>query len=433
MRAVDLIADKREGREHSGDEVRFLVEGFVGRRIPDEQMAAWLMAVCLRGLTDDEIDALCDAMVRSGDVVNLTSLDATPVDKHSTGGVGDKVTLAVGPIVAACGVPFAKMSGRGLGHTGGTLDKLEAIPGYRVDLGIDRFVRQLETVGCAVVAQSERLVPADRLLYALRDATATVPSRGLIATSVMSKKLAAGARAIVLDVKVGEGAFMTTVPEARELARTMQGLGRRAGRRVVCELTRMDAPLGRAVGNALEVAEAMLVLHGQAPPDLDEVVRSSAVQLLELAAPERDDAAERVEAAIASGSARAKAREWIAAQGGDHRVVHEPWTVLERAPVVVPVGAPVGGYVHACSALAVGLAATRLGAGRERKDDAVDHAVGIVCARKPGEVVEAGAPLAFVHARTEEEARAASSEVLAAYAVGPDAVEVPPVVIERVA
>lgn len=433
MRAVDLIAHKRDGGEHSAEEVRFLVSGFVGRRIPDEQISAWLMAVCLRGLSEAEIDALCGAMVASGDVVNLSTLASPAVDKHSTGGVGDKVTLALGPIVAACGVPFAKMSGRGLGHTGGTLDKLEAIPGYQVDLGIDRFVAQLESVGCAVVAQSERLVPADRLLYALRDATATVPSPGLIATSVVSKKLAAGAAAILLDVKVGDGAFMRTVEEARELAHTMQGLGERAGRRVVCELTRMDAPLGRAVGNALEVAEAMLVLQGQAPDDLDDVVRSSASQLLELASPERSDGSERVAEAISSGAARAKARDWIRAQGGDPRVVDEPWAVLEKAPVVLAVESPSVGFVAELGALAIGLAATRLGAGRERKEDCVDPAVGIVCARKPGEPVETGAPLAFVHARTEAAALVAVAEVRAAYTIGSKPVAQLPIVIERVA
>ena len=240
MRAVDLIAKKRDGGAHDAAEIRFLVAGHLDGSIGDEQMAAWLMAVVWRGLDHDEIDALCAAMVDSGDVVDLAGLGRMAVDKHSTGGVGDKVTLALAPLVAACEVPFAKMSGRGLGHTGGTLDKLEAIPGFRVACEIPAFVEQVARVGCAVVAQSEHLVPADRLLYALRDVTATVAQPGLIATSVMSKKIAAGAGAIVLDVKVGEGAFVRTVEEGRELARLMQGLGERAGRRVVCELTRMD-------------------------------------------------------------------------------------------------------------------------------------------------------------------------------------------------
>jgi pyrimidine-nucleoside phosphorylase len=423
MRAVDLIAKKRDGGEHAPAEIRFLVDGLLDGSVAEEQMSAWLMAVCFQGLTDAEVDVLCAAMVDSGDVVDLSSLGRLAVDKHSTGGVGDKVTLALGPVVAACGAPFAKMSGRGLGHTGGTLDKLESIPGFRIGLEIPAFVAQVAEIGCAVVAQTARLVPADARLYALRDATATVPAPGLIATSVMSKKLAAGAGAIVLDVKVGDGAFCRTIGEARELARLMHGLGTRAGRRVVCELTRMDAPLGAAVGNALEVAEAFACLRGDAPDDLDRVVRSSAATLIALADPALDEAAARVEVdrAIASGDAAEAARRFVAAQGGDARVVEEPWAVLERAPVVEPVPAPRGGFVAAAGALAIGLAGMRLGAGRARKSDPVDHAVGIVLARKPGDCVEPGEPLAHVHARTHEAAAAAVAEVAAAYALASDA------------
>ncbi len=285
MRAAELIALKRDGGVHDAAQIRWLVDGFLDGSVAPEQMSAWCMAVVWRGLDDAEIDALCAAMVESGDVVDLSALGRTVVDKHSTGGVGDKVTIALAPLVAACGVPVAKMSGRGLGHTGGTLDKLEAIPGYRIAIAIPEFVRLVGEIGCAVVAQTSELVPADSAMYALRDVTGTVPAPGLIATSVMSKKLASGADAMVLDVKVGDGAFCRTVEEARELARLMYGLGTRAGRRVVCEITRMDAPLGNAVGNALEVAEAFDVLRGTAPADVTEVVHTSAARLLVLADP----------------------------------------------------------------------------------------------------------------------------------------------------
>jgi pyrimidine-nucleoside phosphorylase len=435
VRAVDLIAKKRDGGVHDGAEIRFLVDGFLDGRVAPEQMSAWCMAVVWRGLDDAEIDALCAAMVESGDVVDLAPLGRTVVDKHSTGGVGDKVTLALAPLVAACGVPVAKMSGRGLGHTGGTLDKLEAIPGYRIAIPIAEFIELVRDVGCAVVAQTAQLVPADSKIYALRDITGTVSAPGLIATSVMSKKLASGAGAMVLDVKVGDGAFCRTVAEARELARLMHGLGTRAGRRVVCEITRMDAPLGCAVGNALEVAEAFDVLRGTAPTDVTEVVRTSAVRLLALAEPGLSDGAAgaRVEDAIASGRALEAARRWVAAQGGDARAVDEPWSVMERAPLQHVVAAPRGGHVEAVGALAVGLAAVRLGAGRSKPGEAVDHAVGIVLAARPGDVVEAGAPLATIHARDTASAEAAAADVAAAYRIGDGPVAVPGVLLETIA
>jgi pyrimidine-nucleoside phosphorylase len=433
VRAAELIAAKRDGGIHSAAEIRWLVDGFLDGSVAPEQMSAWCMAVVWRGLDDAEIDALCAAMVESGDVVDLSSLGRTVVDKHSTGGVGDKVTLALAPLVAACGVPIAKMSGRGLGHTGGTLDKLESIPGYRIKIAIPEFVRLVGEIGCAVVAQTSELVPADSALYALRDVTGTVPAPGLIATSVMSKKLASGAHAMVLDVKVGDGAFCRTIEEARELARLMYGLGTRAGRRVVCEITRMDAPLGNAVGNALEVAEAFDVLRGTAPPDVTEVVHASAARLLVLADPALgEEAGERVRRAVSSGAALALARRWIAAQGGDARVVDEPWSVMERAPVTLDVAAPRGGHIAAAGALAIGVAAIRLGAGRSRAGDPVDHAVGIVLRARPGDAVEAGAPLATVHARDEQTAAAAASDVAAAFAIGDVPVTVPDVLLETI-
>ncbi len=434
MRAAELIALKRDGGVHDAAQIRWLVDGFLDGTVAPEQMSAWCMAVVWRGLDDAEIDALCAAMVESGDVVDLSGLGRTVVDKHSTGGVGDKVTIALAPLVAACGVPVAKMSGRGLGHTGGTLDKLEAIPGYRIKVAIPEFVRLVGEIGCAVVAQTSELVPADSAMYALRDVTGTVPAPGLIATSVMSKKLASGAAAMVLDVKVGDGAFCRTVDEARELARLMYGLGTRAGRRVVCEITRMDAPLGNAVGNALEVAEAFDVLRGTAPADVTEVVRTSAARLLVLADPAltEAEAAERVQAAITSGEALARARRWIAAQGGDARVVDEPWAVMERAPVTLDVAAPGGGHVQAVGALAIGVAAIRLGAGRSRAGDPVDHAVGIVLRARPGDQIESGAAIATIHARDDATAAAAAADVAAAFTIGDTAVPVPDVLLETI-
>ena len=434
MRAAELIAKKRDGGVHDAAEIRFLVDGFLDGRVAPEQMSAWCMAVVWRGLDDAEIDALCAAMVESGDVVDLSELGRTVVDKHSTGGVGDKVTLALAPLVAACGVPVAKMSGRGLGHTGGTLDKLESIPGYRIKVAIPAFVDLVRDVGCAVVAQTSELVPADSALYALRDVTGTVPAPGLISTSVMSKKLASGADAMVLDVKVGDGAFCRTIDEARELARLMYGLGTRAGRRVVCEITRMDAPLGCAVGNALEVAEAFDVLRGTAPPDVTSVVHASAVRLLVLADPALSDgvAGERVRGAISSGAALAQARRWIAAQGGDARVVDEPWSVMERAPVTLAVPAARAGHVQAAGALAIGVAAIHLGAGRSRAGDPIDHAVGIVLEARPGDEVDARQPLATVHARDRETAETAVREVAAAFTIGDDPVDVGDVLLETI-
>jgi pyrimidine-nucleoside phosphorylase len=381
--------------------------------VPDYQMAAFCMAVFFRGLSDAETFALTDAMVRSGETIDLRSqLGRTVVDKHSTGGVGDKTSVAVGPIVAACGVPMGKMSGRGLGHTGGTLDKLEAIPGFRIELSHEEFVRIVRDVGCAIIGQTGDLVPADKKLYALRDVTATVDQLSLIASSIMSKKIAGGADAIVLDVKVGDGAFMKTLDDARALARTMIEIGRRAGREVVCELTDMDQPLGRAVGNALEVREAVATVRGEGPPDFTELVLASCAHLLALSdlGIDRAEGRRRAEAAVADGSAYAAYERWIRAQGGDPSE-----DALEQAPVVVEVPAPASGWVARAGAIAIGRAALHLGAGRRTKEDDVDHAVGIVCLAKRGDRVEQGSPLAEVHARSDESARVAVDEVLAAY------------------
>jgi pyrimidine-nucleoside phosphorylase len=371
------------------------------------------MAVYFRGLTSAETFALTDAMIKSGETLDLgAALGRKVVDKHSTGGVGDKTSLAVGPIVAACGVPFGKMSGRGLGHTGGTLDKLESIPGFRVELDRDEFVEQVRNVGLAIVGQTADLVPADKKLYALRDVTATVDNVSLIAASIMSKKIAAGADAIVLDVKVGDGAFMKTLADAQILAETMLDLGRRAGREVVCLLTDMDQPLGRAVGNALEVREARDTIRGEGPPDFTELVLDACARLLALSDLGVDEAEgrARAEAAVADGSALARYDQWIRAQGGDPAE-----EALPRARVVLPVEASRDGHVAALGAIRIGTAALELGAGRRTKDDEIDHAVGIVCIRKRGDSVAAGDVLAEVHARDDASAARAAEEVASAY------------------
>jgi pyrimidine-nucleoside phosphorylase len=351
-------------------------------------------------------------MVRSGETIDLQAEIGRPVaDKHSTGGVGDKASLVVGPLVAACGVPFGKMSGRGLGHTGGTLDKLESIPGYRVELSRDEFVHQVRDVGLAVIGQTAELVPADKQLYALRDVTATVENVSLIAASIMSKKIAAGANAIVLDVKVGDGAFMKSLDDARALAGAMLELGRRANRRVVCELTDMDQPLGRAVGNALEIREALATLSGDGPPDLTELAIDASAHLVELSdGVDAREARSRVQSALGDGSALDAYDRWIRAQGGDPAE-----EALARASVTKTVTADRDGYVVRLGALAIGTAAMRLGAGRVTKDDAIDHAVGIVCLRKRGDRVEAGEALAEIHASDESAAEAVVDEVRGAF------------------
>jgi pyrimidine-nucleoside phosphorylase len=416
MRPAELIEQKRNGGTHDPAELLELVLAYARDEVPDYQMAAWCMAVYFNGLTAAERDALTDGMVASGETLDLgAALGRKVVDKHSTGGVGDKTSIAVGPIVAACGVPLGKMSGRGLGHTGGTLDKLESIPGFRVELETDEMVAQLRDVGIAIVGQTADLVPADKKLYALRDVTATVDIIPLIASSIMSKKLAAGAQAIVLDVKVGDGAFMKTIDQARQLAGEMIEIGRHAGREVTCLLTDMDQPLGRAVGNALEVQEARETVRGDGPADFTELVLDASARLLAYSDLGIDvaEGRRRAEAAVADGSALERYEHWIRAQGGDP----DP-DALERAPVRTAVTAPVEGVVTGVGALAVGIAALDLGAGRRTKDDPVDHAVGVLCFAKRGDTVLAGDDLAEVHARDDVAAERAAAAVLAAYEIG---------------
>jgi len=427
--AAELIERKRNGEELAAGDLRDLVLAYVRDEVPDYQMAAFCMAVWFRGLTPAETHALTEAMVASGETIDLSALGRRVVDKHSTGGVGDKASLVIGPVVAACGVPFAKMSGRGLGHTGGTLDKLESIPGMTIELAHDAFVRQVQEVGMAIVGQTADLVPADKRLYALRDVTATVDQVSLIASSIMSKKIAAGADAIVLDVKVGDGAFMKTIDAARGLAEAMVSLGREAGREVVCELTDMDQPLGHAVGNALEIREAVETLQGDGPPDLRELVLSAAGHLLALSdlGVDADEGRRRAEQAIASGEAHVAYERWIRAQGGDPGL-----DALPVAPVVRDVPAPEAGYVQAIATTALGLASLHLGAGRATKEDVIDHAVGVVCRAKRGDELERGEPLATIHARDDVAAERAVAEVASCFRLGPEAPDPRPIVLDVV-
>jgi len=399
MRAVDIIAKKRQGDALTSDEINFLIRGYTAGEIPDYQMAAWLMAVVFRGMNKTETADLTMAMAHSGDVLDLSSAGPVVADKHSTGGVGDKTTLVVAPLVASAGLPVGKMSGRGLGFSGGTLDKLESIPGFKVTLSPEQFLEQLKAVGVVVASQTGDLAPADGKLYALRDVTATVESIPLIASSVMSKKIASGANVIVLDVKVGSGAFMKTEEDAVTLANTMVEIGHSVGRKVSAVISSMEQPLGNAVGNALEVREAVDTLKRQGPADFLNLCLTVGAQMLLLAGM-CGDAAEGKSILLTkliSGAALAKFREWIDAQGGDQRVVDRP-ELLPKASIVEPLLATQNGYVAAIDAQALGLAAVALGGGRAKKGDPIDPAVGIVLKAKVGDRVQAGSPLLVIHA-----------------------------------
>ncbi len=416
MKAVDIIIKKRDGGELTAAEIEYFVQGVVSGEVPDYQAAAWAMAVLWRGMSAREMTALTLAMARSGEMLDLTDVVPFAVDKHSTGGVGDKITLVVEPLVAACGVPVGKMSGRGLGFSGGTIDKLESIPGINLALTTAQFKRQLGEIGIALTGQSANLAPADGKLYALRDVTGTVPSIPLIASSVMSKKIAAGAQAIVLDVKVGNGAFMTNLPDATALAQAMVAIGRTARRRVVAVLSDMNQPLGHAVGNALEVREALDTLRNGGPADFREHCLLIGGHLLVLAgkAPTVRAARAVLEAALADGRALAKFRELVAAQGGEVGVVDHPER-LARASLVETVSAPRTGYLAEVHAAEIGLSAVDLGAGRAKKTDTLDLAVGLVIHRKVGDRVKKGEPLFEVHANDADRLAVARARVLAAH------------------
>jgi pyrimidine-nucleoside phosphorylase len=418
MRAVDVIVNKRDGGELSQEEIAFFIDGFTRGEIPDYQASAWAMAILMKGMTPRETLDLTEAMAASGDQLDLSRVVPMAVDKHSTGGVGDKTTLVVEPIVAACGLPVGKMSGRGLGFSGGTLDKMESIPGYRVDLTTQEFLEQLGQVGLVLCGQTADLAPADGKLYALRDVTGTVPSIPLIASSVMCKKLAGGAQAIVLDVKVGLGAFMPTVEEATRLARLMVVIGRKAGRRMVALISDMNQPLGHAVGNALEVREAIDTLRGGGPDDFRQHCLHVAGHILLLAGLASDlrIAKKRAAKAIADGSGLAKLQALVEAQGGDGRYVVEP-DRLPRAALVVTVPAPRSGYLSTVHAREVGETVVELGGGRAMKGDPIDHAVGVVVHHKVGDRVVKGDPLFSVHASDAAKRDVAVERVLQAHRI----------------
>ena len=421
-----MIEAKRGGERHDAAELEAFVAAYLAGDVPDYQMSAWLMAVCWRGMDPAETAEFTEVLANSGDRLDLSSLPNT-VDKHSTGGVGDKTTLVLAPVLAACGGTVAKVSGRGLGHTGGTVDKLESIPGFRACLDDDAFLQQARDVGVVVTGQSKDLAPADGALYALRDVTGTVASLPLIASSIMSKKLAGGAASIVLDVKVGSGAFMPTETEARALAESMIDIGRRAGRNVRALLTDMSQPLGRAVGNALEVDEAWACLTGSGPDDLRELVVALAGEVLEASG--LDGSPQRVARALDDGSAAERFRAWIEAQGGDPSAVGS----LPRAPGDAVVTAPATGIVARLDALAVGEAVKLLGGGRAAKGEAIDPGVGAIVHARVGDRVEAGAPLIEVRHRDGRGLEAALARLAWAVEVGDEAVGAVPLILGRVA
>ena len=418
MLMTELIAKKRDGGTLTAEEIDFIIEGYTRGDIPDYQMSALLMAMYFRGLDHDETVELTMAMMRSGDTVDLSRISGVKADKHSTGGVGDKTSLVLCPMMAACGVKMAKMSGRGLGHTGGTIDKLESIPGFSCAVSTEQFFENVENVGFCIASQTAEIDPADKKLYALRDVTGTVAVRGLIVSSIMSKKLAAGADIIVLDVKCGSGGFMKTEADAALLAREMVDVGNAAGRRTAALITDMDAPLGCAVGNALEVREAIAALRGEFTGDLIELCLAigSSILLLGGMAADEAEARAKLQSVIDDGSALAKLRQFIRAQGGDPGVVDEP-DRLPTAPVQLPLKADVDGYVNQMEAERIGLVSLHLGGGRATKESVIDPAVGLVLAKKPGDAVKVGETLAVIHAADEPSAERAAAELRACFTI----------------
>ncbi|STD20975.1 pyrimidine-nucleoside phosphorylase [Enterococcus mundtii] len=403
MRMVDLIEKKRDGHQLSKEEISYIVTNYTNDNIPDYQISALLMAIFYQDMTDEEITDLTLAIAHSGDVIDLSSLDGIKVDKHSTGGVGDTTTLILAPLVASVGATVAKMSGRGLGYTGGTLDKLEAIPGFRIELSYEEFIRTVNESKVAVIGQSGNLAPADKKLYALRDVTATVNSIPLIASSIMSKKIAAGADAIVLDVTTGDGAFMKNIEDARRLAKTMTRIGKLAGRQTVAVISDMSEPLGEAIGNSLEVVEAIETLQGNGPEDLVEMCYALGSQMVVLAekAASIEEAREMLKEALESGRALAKFKEMIQNQGGDSTIVDEPARLL-TARYIYELPAKTTGVVTKIVANELGIAAMMLGAGRKTKEDSIDHAVGLRLNKKIGDKVEAGESLLTIYSNEED-------------------------------
>lgn len=433
MRMYDLILKKKQGGELSTDEIRYMIEGFTEGSIPDYQMSAMTMAICFRGMTPRETVDLTLAMRDSGDVLDLSGIKGIKVDKHSTGGVGDKTSLALTPIIAALGVPVAKMSGRGLGHTGGTIDKLECFDGFTTALSEEQFAGNVNTIGIAIAGQTANLAPADKKLYALRDVTATVDQMSLIASSIMSKKLASGSDAIVLDVKTGNGAFMKRLEDSRALAKEMVSIGTMAGKKTVAVITDMDQPLGRAVGNSLEVREAIDTLRGEGPADFKEVVFALGSQMLMLAGRAADEKEARalMEGVIEDGSALDKFAQFVRAQGGDAAPVYDT-SLLPVAGKTLEVTAKESGYVHRILAEDIGIACMTLGGGRETKESAIDLSVGIILEKKNGNAVSAGEVLATIYGNDDAKMQAAYEKIAHAYEIAKEPAAFVPVVREYI-
>lgn len=433
MRMYDLILKKKQGGELSTDEIRYMIEGFTEGSIPDYQMSAMTMAICFRGMTPRETVDLTLAMRDSGDVLDLSGIKGVKVDKHSTGGVGDKTSLALTPIIAALGVPVAKMSGRGLGHTGGTIDKLECFDGFTTALSEEQFAGNVNTIGIAIAGQTANLAPADKKLYALRDVTATVDQMSLIASSIMSKKLASGSDAIVLDVKTGNGAFMKKLEDSRALAKEMVSIGTMAGKKTVAVITDMDRPLGRAVGNSLEVREAIDTLRGEGPADFKEVVFALGSQMLMLAGRAADEKEARalMEGVIEDGSALDKFAQFVRAQGGDAAPVYDT-SLLPVAGKTLEVTAKESGYVHRILAEDIGIACMTLGGGRETKESAIDLSVGIILEKKNGDAVSDGEVLATIYGNDDAKMQAAYEKIAHAYEIAKEPAAFVPVVREYI-
>ena len=431
MQMYDIISHKKSGTSLTDEEIRFFVDGFTRGEIPDYQASSLLMAVCLKGMDEHETAVLTDAMLHSGDIADLSSIPGVKVDKHSTGGVGDKTSLIIGPIVAACGVPVAKMSGRGLGHTGGTVDKLESIPGFQTAIDPEMFCSIVRTTGIAIIGQSGDIAPADKKLYALRDVTATVDSIPLIASSIMSKKLAAGSDAILLDVKSGSGAFMKTLDDSIALARAMVSIGNRSGRRVMAIITDMDVPLGNAIGNALEVEESLSTLRGTGPEDLTALCIELSAYMLLLAGAANNIAACRSlsKDALDNGRAYEKFYAMVKAQGGDVSALENG---LEKAPVISPLMSAESGYITHMDSEACGMASLELGAGRVRKEDKIDYSAGIVLHKKTGSYVAAGEVLAWLHTSDADKLPEAEAILKAAITIGETPPEVGKIILEVV-
>ena len=433
MRMYDLILKKKQGGELSTAEIRYMIEGFTEGSIPDYQMSAMTMAICFRGMTPRETVDLTLAMRDSGDVLDLSGIKGVKVDKHSTGGVGDKTSLALTPIIAALGVPVAKMSGRGLGHTGGTIDKLECFDGFTTALSEEQFAGNVNTIGIAIAGQTANLAPADKKLYALRDVTATVDQMSLIASSIMSKKLASGSDAIVLDVKTGNGAFMKKLEDSRALAKEMVSIGTMAGKKTVAVITDMDQPLGRAVGNSLEVREAIDTLRGEGPADFKEVVFALGSQMLMLAGRAADEKEARalMEGVIEDGSALDKFAQFVRAQGGDAAPVYDT-SLLPVAGKTLEVTAKESGYVHRILAEDIGIACMTLGGGRETKESAIDLSVGIILEKKNGDAVSDGEVLATIYGNDDAKMQAAYEKIAHAYEIAKEPAAFVPVVREYI-